>query len=116
MSAAVQMLNDEAIHATWQLYSMEQPVITITVRGKTEPSLNASRAPSHSNSLGARRIASGSRSVPEIPLQPPSRHISEGYDIKMMEAIADIPDKDLVTVILSSGQQLTFTKTYLTCK
>ncbi|OAQ61981.1 hypothetical protein VFPPC_07321 [Pochonia chlamydosporia 170] len=112
MSSAVQMLNDESIIATYNLYCTKDNVVTVIVRKATEPSPNSSRTPSHANSRSSRRSLSASHgiSVPEVLIQPKIRHRSESTDMETMEKIED--ERNMVSMV-SNENVMTFTKDYL---
>ncbi|KAJ5902338.1 hypothetical protein N7495_002866 [Penicillium taxi] len=113
MYAAVQMLTDEAIFATWKLYCTDQPAVSIIVRPKDDPSPNTSNTPSHQSSLKERRRTSGLRTIPEIRIRPPAAPVLRGQDIVMMEDIAEMPIEELVTITLADGERRTFNKEYM---
>jgi hypothetical protein len=72
MNSAVQMLTDESIIATYQLYCSRDPVIQIIIRKANEPPPNTSRAPSHAASLASRQQKSAPRGLlaKELFIQP----------------------------------------------
>jgi hypothetical protein len=51
MAAAVRMLTDESISATYNLYCQNDPVVAVLIRDINETSPNTSRARSHNNSF-----------------------------------------------------------------
>ena len=116
MKASVQVLNDEAIHGTWQLYCVKDKVVTITVRKINDPSPSTSRAPSYSQALHQRRIASGGLPVPEIPLHAPPQRISSTQDPVLMMPIGDLPEEDKVIIVTDNGTAQAFSKDYIICK
>ncbi len=116
MSAAVQILNDQAVLATWSLYCRYDPVVTIIVRKVNDPSPNSSRAPSYSKALSQRRSASGKLSVPDIPIHTPSRNISFGQDPVHLEPIIDLPEHEKVILVNDQGEAQAFGREYLLCK
>lgn len=116
MQASVQMLNDKAIHGTWQLYCRQDPVVTITVRKNDDPSPNTSRAPSYSAALTQRRSASGELSAPEIPIHTPPRNVSLGLDPVHLEPVADLPEEEKVIVVNDEGGAQAYSKEYLIFK
>lgn len=91
MAAAVRLLTDDSIIATYNLYCQHDDVVLIIIRGKNDPSPNTSRAPSHQNSLAARQKASARRGVlaTDLFIQPKVRHSSAATDISSLEEITD---------------------------
>lgn len=112
MKAAVQILSDEAITVTWSLYCQHDPVVTVHVRSKDDPSPNSTRTPSHSASLAQRRQVSRSK-IPEVMLRGPLRHVSHDLDVATLAPIQDLPDSDKVVLDLGMGQAETLSKEYL---
>ncbi|KLJ07727.1 hypothetical protein EMPG_16802 [Blastomyces silverae] len=55
MTAAVQLLNDKSIYATWCIYCETDPIVEIIVRPEEDQSPNTSRCPSSQASLAQRR-------------------------------------------------------------
>ena len=115
MQAAVQMLSDRAIAATWQLYCQNDPIVTIVVRKAKDPSPNTSRAPSYSKALGERRTASGSLIVPDLPIHTPPRQVSSGIDSYTQQPLADLPETDKIVVVDDRGDAQALSKEYLIC-
>ncbi|RYP70419.1 hypothetical protein DL771_005460 [Monosporascus sp. 5C6A] len=112
MAAAVRLLTDGSIIATYNLYCRRDPVVTITIRKATDPSPNTSLSASHQNSQAERRKISAQRGllVPELFIQPRVPHVSGCSDISTGEAISD--EDNMVT--LRVGEEFaTFTKEYL---
>jgi len=64
-----------------------------------------SRTPSYSQSIGQRRTASGTVSVPDIPLQVPLRHISRGTDVISGWEMADLAEAEKVDRIKKRGSE-----------
>jgi hypothetical protein len=116
MAAAVRLLSDESILATFNIYCRKDPVVTILIRAADDLSPNTSRAPSHQNSLAERRKISRGKVVPEIFIQPKVRHASGSMDVSTMEPIADVAESEKVTLYLGGGMFETFTKEYLLCE
>ncbi|KAL8859772.1 MAG: hypothetical protein Q9178_003887 [Gyalolechia marmorata] len=114
MKAAVQMLTDRSIHATWQLYCQNDPVVTIVVRKAQDPSPNTSRAPSYSMALVERRKVSGPLTVPELPIHAPPDKISSGIDTFSMQPLEDLPETEKVVIADDHGDANAFSKDYLT--
>ncbi|KEY66505.1 hypothetical protein S7711_10905 [Stachybotrys chartarum IBT 7711] len=112
MKSAVQMLTDESIIATYQLYCSRDPVIQIIIRKANELSPNTSRAPSHAASLASRQQKSAPRGLlaKELFIQPRVRHLSGSTD---METFEEITDKDNMVSIVKDGETFTFTRDYL---
>lgn len=112
MSSAVQLLSDESIVATYNLYCTADPIITVIIRHANDPSPNSSRAPSHESSLASRRTLSSQRgiSVRELFIQPSIRHASRSTDIETMEPIED---ENKAVSITQGDTILTFTQDYL---
>lgn len=112
MKAAVQMLTDESIIGTWNLYCQKDPIVLVIIRKATDPSPNTSRTPSHANSLSARQQHSAKRGllVPELFIQPKVRHAS-GYSD--METFEEITDESTMVSIVQNGKTYTFTRDYL---
>lgn len=112
MAAAVRLLSDESIIATYNLYCQKDDTVLIMIRGVNEPSPNSSRAPSHQNSLAERRKVSASRGVlsPELFIQPKHRHVSGATDISTLEPILD--ESAMVSIRIGDEFE-TFTKDYL---
>ncbi len=115
MRAAVQMLKSEAIQATWQLYCKQDSVITITVRKIDDPSPSSSRAPSYSQALSQRRSASGTLTVPDIPIHTPPRNVSSGHDPSTLDPIADLPEDEKVIISSIEGEAQAVSKEYMLC-
>lgn len=116
MQAAVQMLKTEAIQATWNLYCRQDSVVTITIRKTNDPSPNPSRAPSYSKALSQRRSASGSLTVPDIPIHTPPRNVSTRLDPINLEPIADLPESEKVVILPDEGDAQAVSREYLLCK
>ena len=112
MSSAVQLLSDDSIVATYNLYCTDDPIVTVIIRHANDPSPNSSRAPSHENSLASRRTLSSQRgvSVRELFIQPSIRHASRSTDIETMEPIED---ENKAVSITQGDATLTFTQDYL---
>ncbi|KAI2625707.1 hypothetical protein GGR54DRAFT_592678 [Hypoxylon sp. NC1633] len=112
MAAAVQLLSDESIIATYNIYCQRDPVVTIIIRKAGDPSPNTSRSASHDNSLAERRKVSASRGllVPELFIQPTVRHVSGSMDINTLEPI---DDKTALVTMHCDDETFTFTKDYL---
>ncbi|KAI0379525.1 hypothetical protein F5Y04DRAFT_282945 [Hypomontagnella monticulosa] len=110
MAAAVQLLSDASILATYNLYCQDDPVVTITIRKAEDPSPNSSRSASYHSSLAAKQKISARRRllVPDLFVQPTVRHVSGSTDISTMEPIED--ESTMVT-LLSEGEL--YTKEYL---
>ncbi|KAH8898600.1 hypothetical protein GQ53DRAFT_816835 [Thozetella sp. PMI_491] len=92
MAAAVQLLSDARIIATYNLYCTDDPVVVVTMRVKQDPSPNSSRAPSYGKSLAQRRKISGPRGLisTELFVQPAlsSQKVSDSIDVCSMEPVA----------------------------
>ncbi|KAI1324074.1 hypothetical protein F5Y16DRAFT_412257 [Xylariaceae sp. FL0255] len=112
MAAAVQLLSDESIITTYNLYCTEDPVVTIIIRAVDEPSPNTSHAPSHHSSLSERRKVSGRRGLlsPELFIQPSARNISGGIDIYTMDTLAT---EDTVVLCLGDDDFVAIGHEYL---
>lgn len=112
MAAAVQLLSDESIITTYNLYCTEDPVVTIIMRGIDELSPNASHAPSHNSSLAQRRKVSGRRGLlsPELFIQPTARKVSHDIDVYTMEPVAA---EEAVTLCLGHDDFVTLSHEYL---
>ena len=115
MQAAVQMLSDRAITATWQLYCQNDPTVTIVVRKAKDPSPNTSRAPSYSKALSERRTASGRLVVPDLPMHTPPRQVSSGIDSYTQQPLTDLPETDKIVIVDEYGDAQALAKEYLTC-
>ena len=115
MQASVQMLNDRAIAATWQLYCQNDPIVTVIVRKASDPSPNTSRAPSYSNALIERRTASGNLIVSDLPIHTPPRQVSSGIDSYTQQPLADLPETDKIIISDDHGDAQALSKEYLTC-
>ncbi|KAK1763808.1 hypothetical protein QBC33DRAFT_573000 [Phialemonium atrogriseum] len=113
MSAAVQLLTDESIIATYNLYCRADGLVLIIIRGKDDPSPNISRSSSYAQSLADRRKQSAARgiAVPELPIQPKVRHKTGSADITTMEPITE--QDDVVSIRVGDDDFVTFTKDYL---
>lgn len=94
MSAAVQLLTDESIIATYNLYCRADGLVLIIIRGKDDPSPNISRSSNYAQSLADRRKQSAARgiAVPELPIQPKVRHKTGSADITTIEPITEHDD------------------------
>ena len=112
MAAAVRLLSDESITATYNLYCSNDPVVTIIIRKANEPSPNSSQTPSHADSLASRKAISANRKLklPELFKQPTVRHSSGSTDMSTFETMED--EDDMVS-ILEGNEVLTFHKDYL---
>ncbi|CZT07517.1 uncharacterized protein RCO7_09770 [Rhynchosporium graminicola] len=113
MSAAVQLLTDQSIKVTWELYCKKDAVVTIHIRPNKDPSPNASRASSHQQSLADRRKQSGRRAVSEIFVRPPLSQITSALDTLSLGPINKLDSSDKVTLDLGGGKSETFSKEYL---
>ncbi|CZT03507.1 uncharacterized protein RAG0_10231 [Rhynchosporium agropyri] len=113
MSAAVQLLTDQSIKVTWELYCKKDAVVTIHIRPNKDPSPNASRASSHQQSLADRRKQSGRRAVSEIFVRPPLSQITSALDTLSLGPINKLDSSDEVTLDLGGGKSETFSKEYL---
>lgn len=114
MSAAVQLLSDQSIPATWNLYCQKDLMAMLTIRLAKDPSPNSSRALSHPSSLAEIRKISSGRPVPDIRIQPPHRHASGSTDAYTCEPIVD--EDTMVSIRASDDKFLTFHKVYLICE
>lgn len=113
MPAAVQLLSDESILTTWELYCQADQVITIYVRERKDPSPNASRAVSHALSLEQRRKVSQAEPA-EIELRTPLRHNTcQSSDVLSRDPVRRLPTNDQVVLDLGRGKTETFSKDYL---
>ena len=112
MAAAVRLLSDKAIIATCNLYCQADPIVTITVRGKNDPSPNSSQAPSHKSSLEERRKTSKTRGLllPELSIQPKVSHVTGGADAVTLEPI--LHEDTMVSIRVGDAFE-TFTMDYL---
>lgn len=113
MHASVQVLNDAAIHGTWQLYCTQDAVITITVRKAKDPSPNSSRAPSYGQSLSKRRAASGNRFVPDIPLPQAPDEIISHFDAALQSPASDLAEDEKVVLVRDDGSAEAFSLEYV---
>lgn len=113
MRAAVQLLTDESIRVTYQLYCKDDAVVTIYIRPANDPSPNASHAPSHNISLAERRKASGRRTVSDIFIRPALPHIHDSLDALSVELLGTLNEVEKVTIDLGMGKSETFSKDYL---
>lgn len=112
MAAAVRLLTDDSIIATYNIYCQKDSVVTITIRKASDPSPNSSLAASHQTSLAERRKVSGKRGLllPDLFIQPRTRHVSGSSDIVTGEKITD----ESAMVTLRVGKDfVTFTRDYL---
>ncbi|KAG8624974.1 hypothetical protein KVT40_006725 [Elsinoe batatas] len=114
MTAAVRLLSDESLEVTYKLYCRGADVVTITIRRANEPSPNSTRAPSHNNSLAARRKVTEPRGrvTSEVFIQPATRHASGSIDIVSGEVM--IQQEEMVTIDVGGGDFVTLNKDYLT--
>lgn len=112
MTAAVQLLSDESIITTYNLYCQTDPAVTITARKSADPSPNSSRAVSHEGSLAERRKISAKRGLlyPELFIQPKVRHVSGSSDVFTLEPIED---EDQMVSIHHGGSFATFVCTFV---
>ena len=112
MAAAVQLLSDESIITTYNLYCQTDPAVTITVRKATDPSPNSSRAMSHEGLLAERRKVLAKRGLlyPELFIQPRARHMSGSSDVFTLEPIRD---EEQMVSIHHGGSFATFVCTFV---
>ena len=115
MSAAVNMLHDQAIMSTWQIYCKKDKVVCIHIRDAEEDSPNVSLAASHKSSLAERRKVSRS-AIPEIVLRPRLRDTSKDFDVITDEPISKFDDTEKVIIECGEDGSMTFTKDYLLSK
>jgi hypothetical protein len=112
MAAAVQLLSDESIITTYNLYCTNDPVVIIIIRNLDELSPNTSRAPSHSDSLREGRKVSGPRGLltPELVIQSAPRNISKSLDLYTME---NVEAENAVTLCIENDHFVKLSKEYL---
>ncbi|KAK7746208.1 hypothetical protein SLS62_009424 [Diatrype stigma] len=112
MAAAVRLLDDDSIIATYNMYCQKDPVVTISIRKASDPSPNTSISASHQSSLAERRNISARRGLlaPELFIQPRTRHVSGSSDIITGDTIVD--ENTMVTLRVEKDF-VTFTQDYL---
>ena len=113
MAAAVRLLTDEAIYATHHLYCLNDAIVLIIIRPLEEDSPNTSRAPSYQLSFAERRVTSGERKVPDVPLQKKGRQVSGGLDVASGQNLSEMEDEDKVIVLIEEDEYQTYSKDYL---
>lgn len=113
MKAAVQLLTDESIKITYQLYCKNDDVVTIHIRPSGDPSPNTSRASSHNASLAERKKISGRRTVSNIFIRPSLSHVNETIDALTLEPVGRLEDKEKVIIDMGMGKTETFSKEHL---
>ncbi|KAH7305620.1 hypothetical protein BKA65DRAFT_601946 [Rhexocercosporidium sp. MPI-PUGE-AT-0058] len=113
MKAAVQLLSDQSISVTWELYCKSDSVVTIHIRPNQDPSPNTSKATSHHHSLTERRKQSGRRTVSDIFVRPPLSQVTASLDALSLGPVSKLEAENKVTIDLGNGKSETFSKEYL---